>query len=123
MAPEVWLVPVCMTVHNAEEAFGADRFLSDLGRLLPWARIRTRAFLAALVLLTAGTWVVAALAASDGTDPWLEVLVGLQLALAVNAFVPHLLLLAVLRRYSPGLLSAALLNLPVAAYLLVWLHR
>jgi hypothetical protein len=47
------------------------------------------------------------------------VLLGLQLALAVNAFVPHLLLLAVRPRYSPGLLSAVLLNLPVSAYLLL----
>jgi hypothetical protein len=123
-APALWLVPICMTVHNAEEALGAARFLADLRALFPWARLaRTRVFVAALVLLTAATWAVAGLAAHDRGDLWPAVLLGLQVALAANAFVPHLMLLAVLRRYSPGLLTAALLNLPIGAVLLLGVGR
>jgi hypothetical protein len=118
-ALDLWLVPICMTVHNTEEALGASRFLADLRALFPWAPpARTRVFVAALVLLTASTWAVAGLAAHERGDLWPGVLFGLQMALAANAFVPHLMLLAVVRRYSPGLLTAALLNLPIGAYLL-----
>jgi len=114
----LWLVPVCMTAHNVEEAIGADQFLADVHALLPRAMVRPRLFLAALLLLIVATWVIALLAIRDPSSVWPGALVGIQLVLAANAVVPHLMLLVRLRRYSPGLITAAALNLPVGVYLL-----
>jgi hypothetical protein len=108
-----------MTVHNLEEALGIDRFRRDLAQLQPWFVLPRRTFLAPLALLALATWAVAVVAADQGgRGPWTDTLIGFQAGLLVNALVPHLVLLVRLRRYSPGVGSALLRNVPFVVALL-----
>ena len=115
----LWGVPICMTVHNLEEALSARRFLDDTAGLRPGFRLSRPGFLAVLAILSLTTWGVAAEAAREGPkSTWADVLVVVQAGLLLNALVPHLALSLRRRRYVPGLATALLLNVPFAAYLL-----
>jgi hypothetical protein len=124
----LWGVPVCMSVHNAEEALGIDELLTLVGRLPPrlagpLQRLAfaggPRRFLAVAASLTLATWVLALLAARE-EQPGLfgAVLVAVQAGLLLNAFVPHVFLSLWARRYTPGVATALLLNVPFGAFLM-----
>lgn len=130
LRPLLWGVPLCMTAHNAEEALGIGELIGPVERFPPrLAGVRRfvflggpRRFLIAAALLTLGTWAVAALATrGEAYDPLLGgILVAVQAGLLLNALVPHLLLSVWMRRYTPGVATALLLNVPFGIYLL---HR
>jgi Protein of unknown function with HXXEE motif len=113
----LWSVPLCLSLHNLEEALGIGKLVPLLRQMLPWFRLSTRQFLWLLALVTLAVWAIAVLAAPPER---LAILVGVQAALLVNALVPHIVLSMRLRRYTPGGATAVLLNLPVSLYLL---HR
>jgi Protein of unknown function with HXXEE motif len=113
----LWSVPLCLTLHNVEEALGVQKLVPLLRQMLPWFRLSARQFFWLLVLVTLAVWAIAVFAAP--TDR-LVILLGIQAVLFQNVFVPHFLLSARLRRYTPGVATAVLLILPASFYLL---HR
>ncbi|MDP9383569.1 MAG: HXXEE domain-containing protein, partial [Chloroflexota bacterium] len=129
----LWGVPLCMSAHNAEEALGIRELLTLVERLPP--RVGTplrrfafagspRRFLALAAPLTLATWLLAALAVREEPPGLLgAALVCVQVGLFLNALVPHLLLSLWSRRYTPGVATALLLNVPFTPYLLYRAHR
>lgn len=112
-----WLVPVFLTLHNMEEA----PFMEKWSKRLPvkiHPVVSTRQFVVAVTVLT-----IAAFCLTYIGLEWLPVPLGYQLILGVqailfvNAFIPHLATTIRFRLYSPGVLTALLLNVPLSVYL------
>jgi hypothetical protein len=114
-----WLVPLLFALHNAEEA----------PRMADWARavdaqfmpaVSTMQFTVSVALLTLLVVVLTVLAVR-GMPPRIGVplMTGVQAIIFVNAF-SHIGATIRYRRYSPGLMTAVLLNLPFS---LILFHR
>ena len=103
-----------VTVHNVEEAL----FLPDWSRAAARFRAPVGAFefRFAVAALTLVAYACAALAAT-GAAFGAYLVCGYALAMAANAFVPHLVATLALRRYAPGTATGLLLNLPIGAAL------
>jgi hypothetical protein len=82
-----------------------------------------------LVVLTAAAFVVTYLAARKGRGSvWAYVLFGGVVAMLANVFIPHVPASLVFRSYTPGVVTAVLINLPVMSVLATravregWVH-
>lgn len=103
------LLALAVTAHNIEEMIWLPAFPHPpaIGWDAPAGAFR---FAAAIIILV--FWIAAlALAAGLPAEP---VIAGFALAMIVNAFVPHLGLSVVLRRYHPGTATGLLLVVPAA---------
>ena len=104
-----------VTVHNVEEALFLPAWSKRAGR---WrVPVGPAEFRFAVAVLTAIAWAVAAWAAA-GSATGAELVCGYALAMALNAFAPHLAATIALRRYAPGTATAFLLVLPVSVTLI-----
>lgn len=112
----LWGVPLCLAVHNVEEARRVGEFVGLTRRINPWITLEERQFLALATSMTLAAVVLASRAAADD-ERSTTLLLWVQAGLFVNAFVPHLLLSVRLRRYTPGVATALLLNIPFTLYL------
>lgn len=112
----LWGVPLCVAAHNLEEARRVGEFAGLTRRVNPWITLGERQFLVLAALMTLAVVALASRAAA-GDERCATLLLWVQAGLFVNAFVPHLLLSVRLRRYTPGVATAALLNIPFAFYL------
>lgn len=127
MAPRrvLWLVPLLLAAHNAEEALFFPRYLPLVLARLPagWqalaAPLTTGQVWLALAVVTAAAFAAAWWAdrrPASGAAVWLLLLI--QAAVLLNA-IWHLVIAVVLfGGYAPGLVTALLLNLPFSVYLL-----
>jgi hypothetical protein len=121
----VWLVPVLLTVHNAEEALAFRAYLPRTRTLLPEpfaslaASLPYSTLLIALAVVSVAAFLIALAAAArprSVASIWLllalEATVGLNVVahLASATFVFH--------GYGPGLATALLINAPFAVYCL-----
>ena len=109
------LFGIGVTLHNLEEAF----FLADWARahLKLWFEPNRRIYAVVTSLVTAVMWIpILGVCASN---PYFEsVLSGFALVMAVNAFVPHLIITLAKRAYCPGVGTAMLFNLPLGVWLI-----
>lgn len=120
----LWLVPLILLVHNLEEALLMPRFLpldparfpAALRPLVP--EVRYAQFLPALVIFTLLPFIVAGLGKLEvrGSRS-VFILLAVQAVMLVNV-ASHLGSAFLLGGYSPGLVTALLLNLPFSIYLL-----
>lgn len=120
----IWLVPLVLAVHNAEEAVAFRRFLPRLASSLP-APLRTieqrLSFGSMLTVLVLVTLVAVAVALWSTLRPrsrialWAVFAVVATIALNVGSHVVSAI--AIVRGYAPGLVTAVLVNAPFAAYL------
>jgi hypothetical protein len=121
----LWLVPIFLALHNAEEAMFFPRYLPFvLGRLPPgWRAVagpvtsgQVWLALAMVTLAAVGLALWAALRPASRAPLWLLLL--LQTTALLNV-VWHIGAAVVLfRGYAPGLVTALLINLPFSIYLL-----
>jgi hypothetical protein len=113
----VWLVPVFFAIHNAEEAPLMERWTRQLPPgTVP--EVNTLRFTVAVILLTLLTIVVAAfVAASPENSVTTFAMLLTQATIFVNALVPHAASTIRFRRYSPGVVSGLLINVPFSLYL------
>lgn len=80
--------------------------------------ITTKQFVNAVTILTLSGFILTFL----GVELWGQqggylLVLGIQMTLAFNAFVPHILSTIRFRLYSPGLVTALLITLPFSLYL------
>jgi hypothetical protein len=113
-----WLSPIAVTLHNSEEAFRMPKWVSVHSGQLPLhpgaAKIRL-----ALLLFTLAAFAVTYLSAQKGKrSVWAYLLFGSVAAMLVNVFVPHIPATWVFGEYTPGVVTAVLINLPVMSILL-----
>jgi hypothetical protein len=121
----VWLVPILLAIHNAEEALFVPRYLPFVLYRLPaaWqaliAPLTTGQVGAALGVVTAVAFLVAWWSSQRPDHPvalWLVLLI--QATVLLNV-VWHVAAAVVLfGGYAPGVVTALLLNLPFSIYLL-----
>lgn len=114
----IWLFPVAIALHNAEEAIWLPAWSQTCDRWpIPWAPGIFRFGAALLTFLAAFlTWMSAR---SGGQSMWTYLLVGYAAAALANVFVPHLWMTVVTRRLMPGTLTGVAFVTPSLTLLLV----
>ena len=113
----LWCVPFFFMLHNMEEA----PFMESWSKRLPLKVhpiVSTKQFVIAVTFLTLGGFILTFL----GVEIWPQrigylLVLGIQMVLAFNAFVPHVFATIRFRLYSPGVVSALLITLPFSFYL------
>ena len=96
-------------------------FMENWSKNVPWKaypNISTNQFVVAATILTLSGFILTFL----GIEIWGRsggyfLVLEIQMTLALNAFVPHLLSTIRFRLYSPGIASALLITLPFSFYL------
>jgi len=113
----LWLVPFFFMLHNMEEA----PFMENWSKRVPLKahpNISTKQFVIAVTILTLGGFILTFLGVEIWGRPTGYLLIlGIQMVLAFNAFVPHIFTTIRFRLYSPGVVSALLFTLPFSFYL------
>ena len=114
----LWLFPIVITVHNAEEAIWLPGWSK---RAVLWrSPVTPGVFRFAAVVLTVLAYAVTWLSAESGKQTvWTYLAFGCIAATLANVLIPHVALSVALRSYMPGLATALLLNLPVLSLLAV----
>jgi hypothetical protein len=113
-----WLFPIAVTLHNSEEAFYMPKWVSVHSGQLPFhpGTVKIRF---ALLLLALAAFAVTYLSAQRGKrSVWAYLLFGYTAAMLANVFIPHIPATWVFGEYTPGVVTAALINLPVMSILL-----
>lgn len=119
----IWLAPLLLALHNLEEALTWKRFATELAPQLGANRDAMAALgsviYLALLAVTLLPFVVAWAAWKSEKQRWgAYAIVMLQAMVLANAVAPHITSFFVYRTYMPGLLTAALVNLPFSVYFL-----
>ncbi len=118
----IWVFPLVLALHNAEEAFWLPTWSQRFSRLR--FSIEPRRFRVALVLITLLAVLLCWMSLRDGPHSfWVYLLVGASFVTWANVFVPHLAVTLVTRRLMPGTLTGVVLVLPSLTYLLVAAFR
>jgi uncharacterized protein with HXXEE motif len=128
----LWLVPVFIAFHNLEEGLTMPSWLAanlpDVRRIVPAAIFerlpldlaaavpRPRLFVE-LLIATLVPLAITAVGLSRKGRPGLYVVLVLQAVVCVNAVFPHILATLALARYTPGVITAACINVPFSWYL------
>lgn len=113
----LWGVPIFLAIHNLEEA----PFMEEWYKGLPLPVhpiVSTKQFVAAVSLLTVAGFAVTYFGIySSNQSIGISIILGIQMVMLVNVFVPHLATAIRFRKYSPGIVTGLLLNLPYSIYL------
>jgi Protein of unknown function with HXXEE motif len=113
----LWLIPIFFALHNMEEA----PFMAGWSQRLPvkiHPTVSTRQFVIAVTFLTLAGFLATYYGVEKlhNSTGYLLVL-GIQVILFFNAFVPHIAATIRFRMYSPGVITATLITLPFSFYL------
>jgi hypothetical protein len=113
-----WLFPIAVALHNGEEALSLPAWAIRHAHQLPLQPPRAGEIRMALLVLTAAAFAVTYLSARNGKQSlWAYLLFGSIVAMLVNVFVPHVPASLVFRSYTPGVVTAACINLPLMNWL------
>ena len=116
-----WLFPIAVTLHNGEEAIWMPGWTARHAGELPVHPPGAMEIRVALFALTVAAWIVTYLSARKGAGTvWAYLLFGGIVAMLVNVFVPHLPATVLFHGYTPGVVTAVLINLQVMSWL-AWL--
>lgn len=111
------LFALAITAHNIEEFVWLPAWSQDAGK---WSKAFAElAFKKMIIGLTLLVYALLIAAASLPQASWLIYpLAGYAGAMALNSFHPHLFASIAQKRYSPGLATGLLLNLPAGCWLI-----
>lgn len=113
----LWLVPVFFTLHNLEEA----PFMEGWSKRLPLKvhpTVSTRQFVIAVTFLTLAGFLLTYFGVEYlANQTGYLIVLGIQVILLFNAFIPHIATTVRFRMYSPGVVTAILVTLPFSFYL------
>lgn len=114
-------LPFAFTLHNFEEAW----CICQAGPVIrtPW-HVNPTQFIIAVSLFTAlGFALVFGKKYYPNPGSYLFVMTGFSGALFLNSFFPHILSTLYFRTYMPGVITAALLLLPLTSYILIQISK
>jgi hypothetical protein len=121
----IWLIPVLLTAHNAEEAIAYTLMRSQVASLLPGplgtleARLSLPVVLQVLAILSALAFILAGVVVlRPRLRAALWLLLALEAAVALNVVAHVASAVAIFHGYGPGLATAVLVNAPFAVYAL-----
>jgi hypothetical protein len=110
-----WLFPLAVTIHNAEEAIWMPGWAAR--HQLP-IQASPGVIRVALLTLTGAAYVVTYLSARRGKQSlWSYLLFGGIVTMLANVFIPHIPASIIFRMYTPGVVTAVAVNLPVMSLL------
>ncbi len=114
----LWLFPVIVTLHNAEEALWLPGWSK---RAVLWhSPVTPGTFRFAVVVLTVLAFAVTWLSLLSGKQSvWTYLAFGYMAAMLANVLIPHVALTVALQSYMPGVATAVAFNLPVLSLLVV----
>jgi Protein of unknown function with HXXEE motif len=113
-----WIFPFAVTLHSFEEAVFLPNWVAAHSRRLPLHPGPIRIWLG-LLLLTLAAYAVTYLSARKGRGSvWTYLLFGYAVAMLANVFLPHLPATLIYGEYTPGIVTAVFINLPVISTLL-----
>jgi len=113
-----WLFPIAVTLHNGEEAIWMPRWAAWHASQLPVHPPGSVEIRLWLVVLTVAAFMVTYLTARKGPQSfWAYLSFGYIVAMLANVFVPHVPATLLFRSYTPGVVTAVLINLPVMSFL------
>jgi hypothetical protein len=105
-------------LHNAEEAFTMPNWVVVHSRQLPVHPGAARIW-SGLLLLTLAAFAVTDRSAHKGKGSfWAYLLFGYAVAMLANVLLPHIPATLVFGEYTPGVVTAVLINLPIMSILL-----
>lgn len=114
----LWLFPVVVTLHNAEEAIWFPDWSRRAARWYP--AVSPGVFRFAAAVLTVLAYVMTWMGARSGKQAvWTYLAFGYIVAMLINALIPHLAVTVATRSYMPGVATAVVLNLPALSLLAV----
>lgn len=126
----VWLIPILLTLHNAEEAVAFRHYWPDLLARLPTtlssftARLSYVGFLRALATLSLIAFLLAALVdVRPERRSALRLLLTIQAAVGLNVLGHVASAAFVVHGYVPGLVTALIFNAPFAGYCFMRVQR
>jgi Protein of unknown function with HXXEE motif len=112
-----WLFPIAVTFHNSEEAFWLPPWWVQHAKEVT-VHPGAGAFRYAAAVLTVAAFVVTFLSERKGKESvWAYLLFGYIVAMLANVFIPHIPASFEFRSYTPGVVMAVLINLPVMSFL------
>jgi hypothetical protein len=112
----VWLAAVAETIHNLEEAVWLPDWSQTAGIWHP--EVSAFEFRFADTVVTLLFWITIWYFTRSSGRPARYLLGGALVMIIFNVIMPHLIATIALGRYTPGLLSGFLLNIPIDLYLL-----
>jgi hypothetical protein len=119
----IWLIPILLALHNAEEAIAFRGYEPRLPSLVPAAltslasRLTPAAMVQALTILSLAAFALAVIADTKrDSRRLLWCLLAVQATIGLNV-LSHIVIAAfVFRGYAPGLITAVIVNAPFTAY-------
>lgn len=112
-----FLLPFAFSIHNFEEVLGMEAWSKKLS--LPFhPTVTTKQFAIGAVIIT----IIGFLITFSGRffksrESYNLLMTAFAGMIFLNVFLPHLLATAVLAEYTPGVLTALLVNLPLTLYI------
>ena len=112
------LLPFAFALHNFEEALSMEKWTKSLPDHIH-KPVTTRQFGIAVLLFSILGFAVTLTKGFYRTEQYYYlVIAGFAGMLFLNVFLPHLAATVFLRKYSPGVISGLLINLPLSALVL-----
>ena len=112
-----WLFPIALALHNSEEALTMPGWFSAHSNQIP-LHPGAAMIWCGLSVLTVAAFVVTHRSAKHGPQSvWAYLVFGGIVTMLANVVVPHVPASFVFRGYTPGVATAALVNLPVMSLL------
>lgn len=119
---QLFIAGLIFTLHNTEEAFGFLQFRYPEGILnhIPTAG----EMITAIILITVIAWIaIVWISVQKRTNPKRFLLTTLATVFLFNAFIPHILGMIYLGSYFPAVVTAIILYLPYAYWILPKLYN
>ncbi len=112
----IWILAVCETLHNLEEAIWLPGWSRTAGIWHPSVgAFEFRFAVIVITLIFYGLIYYFSVSKSGFSNYIISAVLGVILA---NVFIPHLFAAILTGRYAPGVITGVLLNIPVTLYLL-----
>lgn len=113
-----WLFPAAVLLHNSEEAVWMPAWTSTHAAQLPLHPPGAAKIRVALLVLAVAAFVVTYLSRRKGPQSVAAYLTfGGIVAMLLNVFIPHVPASLIFHSYTPGVVTAVTVNLPVMSYL------
>ncbi len=113
-----WLFPIAVTLHNGEEAIWMPGWATDHAAQLPVHPPSTISLRLALLILNIAAYVLTYMSWRAGPKTiWARLVFVYILVMLANVVVPHLPAAFWFHSYTPGIVTAVLINLPAMIYL------
>lgn len=122
MNTAVKILPFVFALHNAEEAWTINRYPNQAIPLHD--NVAPAQFIVAVLLFTIlGFVLVFGKKIYPSNKSYQYAVTGFSGMLFLNSFFPHILSAIILRSYTPGLISATVLLLPLTSYILRQIYK